>query len=252
MGQLDGKVALITGGNSGIGLATAKRFVAEGSKVAISGRDQSTLDTAVRGLGENALGVAGDISKLEDIDRLIAATTDRFGKIDILFANAGIAPFAPITDIDEQFYDQVFAVNVKGVFFTVQKALPHLNDGASIVVTSSISNELGMEGASVYAATKAAVRSLVRNMAAEFAPRGIRVNTLSPGPIETPIYGRLGMPPEAAEQMAEALKSGIPMGRFGQADEVANVALFLASDQASFVMGAEITVDGGMGQVRKL
>ncbi len=251
MGQLDGKVALITGGNSGIGLATAKRFVAEGAKVAISGRDQSTLDAAVRELGENALGVAGDISKLEDIDRLIAATTDRFGKIDILFANAGIAPFAPITDIDEQFYDQVFAVNVKGVFFTVQRALPHLNDGASIVVTSSISNELGAEGASVYAATKAAVRSLVRNMAAEFAPRGIRVNTLSPGPIETPIYGRLGMPPEAAEQMAEALKKQVPMGRFGQADEVANVALFLASDQASFVMGAEFTVDGGMGQVRK-
>ena len=252
MGQLDGKVAVITGGNSGIGLATAKRFVAEGAKVVISGRDQSTLDAAVRERGENALGVAGDISKLEDIDRLIAATTDRFGKIDILFANAGIAPFAPITDIDEQFYDQAFAVNVKGVFFTVQKALPHLNDGASIVVTSSISNELGMEGASVYAATKAAVRSLVRNMAAEFAPRGIRVNTLSPGPIETPIYGRLGMPPEAAEQMAEALKRGRPMGRFGQADDVANVALFLASDQASFVMGAEITVDGGMGQVRKL
>ena len=252
MGQLDGKVAVITGGNSGIGLATAKRFVAEGAKVVISGRDQSTLDAAVRELGENALGVAGDISKLEDIDRLIAAATDRFGKIDILFANAGIAPFAPITDIDEQFYDQTFAVNVKGVFFTVQKALPHLNDGASIVVTSSISNELGMEGASVYAATKAAVRSLVRNMAAEFAPRGIRVNTLSPGPIETPIYGRLGMPPEAAEQMAEALKNQVPMGRFGQADEVANVALFLASDQASFVMGAEFTVDGGTGQVRKL
>ncbi len=249
MGQLDGKVALITGGNSGIGLATAKRFVAEGAKVAISGRDQSTLDAAVRELGENALAVAGDISKLEDIDRLIAATTDRFGKIDILFANAGIANFVPITDVDEQFFDQMFAVNVKGVFFTVQKALPHLNDGASIVVTSSLSNQLGMEGGSVYAATKAAVRSLVRTMAAEFASRRIRVNTLSPGPIETPIYGRLGMPPEAMEQMKEQLSSQVPLGRFGQADEVANVALFLASDQSSYVMGAEITVDGGMGQV---
>ena len=249
MGQLDGKVAVITGGNSGIGLAAAKRFVAEGAQVVISGRDQSTLDAAVRDLGENALAVAGDISKAEDIDRLIAATIDRFGEIDILFANAGIARFAPITDIDEQFFDQVFAVNVKGVFFTVQKALPHLNDGASIVVTSSISNQLGMAGASVYGASKAAVRSLVRGMATEFAARRIRVNTLSPGPIETPIYGRLGMPPEEMEQMAEGIRSQVPMGRFGHADEVANIALFLASDQASYVTGAEFTVDGGMAQV---
>lgn len=250
MGQLDGKVALITGGNSGIGLATAKRFVAEGAKVVISGRDQSTLDAAVSELGEeNAIAVAGDISKLEDIDRLIAATTSRFGKIDILFANAGIVQFAPIADTDEQLFDQGFRVNVKGVFFTVQKALPHLNDGASIVVNSSINNEMGMPGASVYASTKAAVRSLVRTMAAEFAPRRIRANTLSPGPIDTPLRGRLGMSPEALEQMEDDIKGRVPLGRIGKADEAANVALFLASDQASYVTGAEFTVDGGMAQV---
>ena len=249
MGQLDGKVALITGGNSGIGLATAKRFVAEGARVVISGRDQSTLDAAVSELGEHALGVAGDISKLEDIDRLIAATRNRFGKIDIVFANAGIAEFASITDTDEQLFDQGFAVNVKGVFFTVQKAFPYLNDGASIVVNSSINNEMGMPGAGVYGSTKAAVRSLVRTMAAEFAPRRIRANTLSPGPIETPLQGRLGMSPEALEQMENDIKGRVPLGRIGEADEAANVALFLASDQASYVTGAEFTVDGGMAQV---
>ncbi len=249
MGQLDGKVAVITGGNSGIGFATAKRFVAEGASVVIFGRDAKTLSDAATELGESAVVLSGDIAKLEDIDRLIAETVKRFGHIDILFANAGIAPFRPFNEISEEFFDQIVNINIKGVFFTIQKAVPHMREGGSIVVTTSVTNEMGLEGGSVYAASKAAARSLVRGLAAELITRGIRVNAVRPGPIDTPIHGRQGFPPEAVEQMIEEIKSRVPMKRFGTSEEVANVALFLASEESSYVVGSEFTVDGGTVEI---
>ena len=249
MGQLEGKVAVITGGNSGIGLATARRFVSEGAKVVIFGRDPKTLDEAATELGASATAFSGDVAKLEDIDRLIGETVQRFGHIDILFANAGIAPFLPSTEISEDFFDQVVNINIKGVFFTIQKAVPHMKEGGSIVVTTSVTNEMGLEGGSVYAASKAAARSLVRSLAAELVGRGIRVNAVRPGPIDTPIHGRQGFPPEAVEQMVEDITSRVPLGRFGTAEEVANVAFFLASEDASYVVGSEFTVGGGTADI---
>ena len=249
MGQLDGKVAVITGGNSGIGLATAKRFVAEGADVVIFGRDESTLSDAAVELGNSTLVLSGDISKLGDIERLVAKTVERFGHIDILFANAGIAPFRPFNEISEEFFDQIVNINIKGVFFTIQKAVPHMRKGGSIVVTTSVTNEMGLEGGNVYAASKAAARSLVRGLAAELITRGIRVNAVRPGPIDTPIHGRQGFPPEAVEQMIEEIKSRVPMKRFGTSEEVANVALFLASEESSYVVGSEFTVDGGTVEI---
>ena len=249
MGQLDGKVAVITGGNSGIGLATAKRFVAEGADVVIFGRDESTLSDAAAELGNSPLVLSGNISKLGDIERLVAKTVERFGHIDIFFANAGIAPFRPFNEISEEFFDEIVNVNIKGVFFTIQKAVPHMREGRSIVVTTSVTNEMGLEGGNVYAASKAAARSLVRGLDAELITRGIRVNAVRPGPIDTPIHERQGFPPEAIEQMIEETKSRVPMKRFGTSDEVANVAMFLASEESSYVVGSEFTVDGGMVEI---
>ncbi len=249
MGQLDGKVAVITGGNSGIGLATAKRFGIEGARVVIFGRDAKTLSDAAAELGEPAMALSGDIAKLEDINRLIAETVERFGHIDILFANAGIAPFRPFNEISEEFFDEIVNINIKGVFFTIQKAVPHMREGGSIVVTTSVTNEMGLEGGNVYAASKAAARSLVRGLAAELITRRIRVNAVRPGPIDTPIHGRQGFPPEEVEQMIEEIKSRVPMKRFGTSEEVANVALFLASEESSYVVGSEFTVDGGTVEI---
>lgn len=249
MGRLDGKVALITGGNSGIGLASARRFVAEGAKVAILGRDQKTLDSVAAELGADAVVAKGDVSSVTDIDRFVGEAVERLGKVDVLFANAGVAPFIPMDQVDEAAFDKIMNINVKGVFFSVQKALPHMNDGSSIILTSSVVNQMGMANGSVYSASKAAVRSLVRTMAAELSGRNIRVNTLSPGPIETPIFGRLDLPQEAMEEMTAGINTQVPLGRFGTAEEVANVALFLASDESSYVQGAEFAVDGGMAQV---
>jgi NAD(P)-dependent dehydrogenase (short-subunit alcohol dehydrogenase family) len=249
MGRLEGKVALITGGNSGIGLASARRFVAEGARVAILGRNQASLDSAAADLGADAVVVRGDVARIADLERFIGQAVQSLGKADILFANAGVAPFIPLDQVDEAAFDTIMNVNVKGVFFSVQKALPHLNDGASIIITSSVVNQMGMANGSVYSASKAAVRSLVRTMAAELSPRNIRVNTLSPGPIDTPIFGRLGLPAEAMEEMAAGINTQVPLGRFGRPEEVANVALFLASDESSYVQGAEFSVDGGMAQV---
>ena len=247
--RFEGKTAVITGGNSGIGLATAKLFHDEGAKVAISGRDQKTLDEAVKTIGAGTLAVKADVSKLADIDKFFAQVAAKFGKIDALFANAGVARFAPIADSNEQLFDENFDINVKGTYFTLQKAIPHLNDKAGIVLNSSVANVKGTPGASVYAATKAAVRSLARTFAAELVERGIRVNVVSPGPIATPIFGRTGLPQEAIDQFSEMLKTNNPMKRLGQPEEVGHAVLFLASTEASYITGVDLYVDGGAAQI---
>jgi len=239
-GKLDGKVAVITGGNSGIGLA------AEGARVALLGRDTTTLDAAVAELGGETMGMAGDAQNMEDLDRLYEEVRAAFGSIDVLFVNAGLANMRPIEDVDEAHFDLTFGVNVKGAYFTVQKALPLMNDGGGIVLTTSIANETGNPAMSVYSASKAALRSLARTLSAEPVACGIRVN---PGPIETPIFSRLGLPPEAQEAMAAAFTERVPLKRFGAAEEVANAVLFLSSPESSYVLGAELVVDGGMTQL---
>ena len=249
MKALEGKVAVVTGGNSGIGLVTAKLLRQEGAKVAISGRDQATLAAAVKEIGGDTLATHADVTSIKDTEAFFARVAERFGKIDVLFANAGVAKFAPIGDSPEALYDEVFDINVKGVFFTIQKALPHLNDGASIVLNTTFFNQAGTPGTSVYSASKAAVRSFARTAAAELVGRGIRVNAVSPGPIATPIYGRLGLPKEAVDTMAQGILSTVPMKRFGQPEEIASTVLFLASPDSSYITGVEINVDGGAGQV---
>lgn len=244
--KLEGKIALITGGTTGIGLASAKLFQEEGAQVIITGRSAGTLAEAQQELGPKAVVIQSDTSKLADIDHLIEQVRTRFGRIDILFANAGVAFFAPIGQSDEAFFDNHFNINVKGLFFTVQRALPLIPDGGSIVLTSSVVASKGFVDTAVYSATKAAVRSFGRTLAAELAPRRIRVNTVSPGPIATPIFDKMKLPPEAAQATEEALRSGVALKRLGNADEVAKVALFLASDDASYVVGAEVLVDGGL------
>jgi NAD(P)-dependent dehydrogenase (short-subunit alcohol dehydrogenase family) len=249
MGKLNGKVAVITGGNSGIGLATAKLFHAEGAKVVIAGRDQKTLDSAKKEIGGDTLAVKSDVAKLGDIDNLYKTVKEKFGKIDVLFANAGIAKFAPAEESSEQFFDEQFNVNVKGMYFTIQKALPLLNDGASIILNSSVAGVKGTQGATVYGATKAAVRSFARTLTTELIGRGIRVNVVSPGPITTPIFGRTGLPKEALDEFSEYIVATVPMKRFGEADEVGKTVVFLASSDSSFISGQEIFVDGGLANV---
>jgi|SRR5215470_4316006 len=249
MPRLAGKVAVVTGGNSGIGLATAKRFRAEGAQVVISGRDQKTLDQAVRTIGDGVVAVRADVSKLNDLDKLYKTVSEKFGNIDVLFANAGIAKFAPVTESGEALFDEQFDVNVKGVYFTIQKALPLLSDGASVIINSSVVSETGSANISVYAATKAAVRSFARTLTAELVDRGIRVNVVSPGPIVTPIFDRTGLPKEAVDAFAQQVVAKVPMKRFGQPEEVANTVLFLATPESSYITGVDINVDGGMGQV---
>jgi NAD(P)-dependent dehydrogenase (short-subunit alcohol dehydrogenase family) len=248
MSKLNNKIAVVTGGNSGIGLATAKRFVAEGAKVIITGRRKEAVEEAVAGIGEAASGIVADASNLADTDRMIEQIRQEHGRIDVLFVNAGVAPMSPFAETDEASFDQVFGINVKGLFFTVQKALPLLNSGASVILNASVVSKLGFPGASAYAASKAAVRSIGQTAAAELAPRGIRVNLLSPGPVETPIYGKTGQTQEAIDGMEEKLATSIPLGRFGTPDEMANVALFLASNESSFITGADIQADGGLTQ----
>ena len=247
--RLEGKVAVVTGGNSGIGLATAKLFREHGAKVAISGRDKKSLDEAIAAIGSGTIGIQSDVRELVGLDRLFETACKGLGKIDVLFANAGVAKFAPIADTPEALYDEVFDINVKGTFFTIQKAIAYLNDGATIVLNTTFFNQTGAPGTSVYSASKAAVRSFVRVAAAELSGRGIRVNAVSPGPIATPIFGRLGLPKEAVDAMAQGILAQVPMKRFGQPEEVANTVLFLASSEASYITGVEVEVGGGIGQV---
>jgi NAD(P)-dependent dehydrogenase (short-subunit alcohol dehydrogenase family) len=249
MARLAGKKALITGGTTGIGFATAKSFLAEGAQVAISGQNRERLQEALNKLGNNAIGILADLSLVSNVQNMIDQVKRDFGSLDILVANAGIVKPSPVNAVDESHINEQFDINFKGVFFTVQKALPILNNPASIVLNTSCLDEMGMPGMSIYSASKAAVRSLARSFSAELIGQGIRVNAVSPGPIETPIYSKLGMPAEAVQAMAAGLIGQIPMGRFGQADEVAKAILFLASDDSSFMLGEEIVVDGGWSKV---
>jgi NAD(P)-dependent dehydrogenase (short-subunit alcohol dehydrogenase family) len=249
MGKLSGKIAVITGGNSGIGLATAELFAQEGAQVLVTGRRQAELDAAVAKIGAGAIGVQGDVSKLADLDRLYEKVKERFGRIDILFANAGVAEFSPLGAISEEHFDRLFDTNVKGLLFTVQKALPLIVDGGSIVLNSSVANATGTPAFSVYAATKAAVRSFARTWTSDLKERGIRVNSVSPGPIDTPIFGKLGVSGEQGREFADQVTANVPLGRFGRPEEIAKAVLFLASADGSYVAGADLYVDGGLTAV---
>ena len=249
MSRFIGKTVVITGGNSGIGLAAAKAFAAEGARLVISGRDEQTLEKAAREIGGEVLAVRADVTKAGDLDKLFGETQRRFDQVDALFVNAGIAKFAPLAETSETLFDELVATNFKGAYFTIQKALPLLRDHSSIVINTTVAHRLGLPMTSVYAASKAALRSLARSLSAELIERGIRVNAVAPGPIETPIYGRLGLPPEAVQELATGILSRVPMKRFGTSEEVAAAVLFLASPESAYVTGIEITVDGGMAQL---
>ncbi|MBN8710023.1 MAG: oxidoreductase [Verrucomicrobia bacterium 61-8] len=249
MSKLDGKIAVVTGGSSGIGLAIAQKFVEEGAYVFITGRRQAELDKAVAAIGKNVTAVQSDVAKLEDLDRLYEQVKAEKGALDIIVANAGIAEFAPLGEVTVEHYNKIFDINVRGVLFTTQKALPLLRDGGSIVVVASVVQYLGFPGASVYSATKAAVRSFVRTWAAELKGRGIRVNSLSPGPIDTPILDGQYKSKEEADAMKAGLTQMVPLGRLGRSEEIAAAALFLASSDSSYSTGIDLLSDGGMADI---
>ena len=249
MNKLQGKVALITGGNSGIGLATAKAFVSEGAYVFITGRRQAELDAAVKEVGENVIGVEGDVSNPADLDTLYDMVKRTTGRIDILFANAGVARYAPLGTITAEFYDSIFNINVKGLLFTVQKALPLMPDGSSIILNASIVASKGFAANSVYSATKAAVRSFARTWTTDLKDRRIRVNAVSPGSTDTPGLNDLLASSEVGQQRLKMISNSVPLGRLGRPDEIAKAVLFLASDDSSYVTGTELFVDGGFAQI---
>jgi NAD(P)-dependent dehydrogenase (short-subunit alcohol dehydrogenase family) len=248
-GKLEGKIAVVTGGSTGIGLAIAKEFVAEGAYVFITGRRAAELDKAAKEIGRNVTPVQSDVAKLEDLDRLYATVAKEKGRIDVLVANAGILESAPTADATADHFDRVFAVNVRGAYFTVQKALKLLQDGGSIVVTASVVQYKGFPGTGVYSATKGAVRSLVRTWAAEFKDRGIRVNAVSPGPIETAMFESLAPDPQNLDAHRKALSAQVPLGRLGRPEEMAKAVLFLASSDSSYTTGFDLLADGGMSQI---
>jgi NAD(P)-dependent dehydrogenase (short-subunit alcohol dehydrogenase family) len=247
--KLEGKIAVITGGSSGIGLATAKRFVEEGAYVFITGRRQSELDAAVSEIGKNVTCIQSDVSNLADLDKLYNTVKEQKGHINILFANAGIGEFATLGEISEEHFDKIFGINVKGLLFTVQKALPLFQDGSSIILNASIAASKGIEAFSVYNATKAAVRSFARTLTVDLRHKKIRVNAVSPGPIDTPAVEGLVQDKEQVEQLKKNLIIAVPMDRMGNPDEVAKAVSFLASDESSYITGIELFVDGGMAQI---
>jgi NAD(P)-dependent dehydrogenase (short-subunit alcohol dehydrogenase family) len=249
VGKLEGAIALVTGGSSGIGLATARSFIEEGATVIITGRRQSALDSAVDMLGGSAIGIRSDISLLGDIDRVFEMINDSYGRLDILFANAGVGEFVPIEAVTEEHFDKTFGVNAKGTFFTVQKALPLMSDGSSIILNGSIAASKGFPSFSVYGASKAAIRSYARTWIVELRGRGIRVNVISPGTVPTPGYDTLGLSVEDMEEFIASQNAAIPLGRVGRTDEIAKAVLFLASRDSSYVNGVEFFVDGGLAQI---
>jgi len=249
MGKLNGKVALVTGGNSGIGLATAKEFVAEDAYVFITGRRENELSKAAQEIGSNVTSVQGDVASLPDLDRLFAQIQKEKGHLDILFANAGVARYGRLGEITEELYDSIFDINVKGVLFTVQKAVPLLSDGASVILNASIVGSKGLSMNSVYSATKAAVRSFARTWTTDLKDRRIRVNAVSPGPIDTPGFSDLMASSETSQQRLKMLQSMVPLGRLGRPQEIAKAVAFLASDESSYITGIELFVDGGVAQV---
>jgi NAD(P)-dependent dehydrogenase (short-subunit alcohol dehydrogenase family) len=249
MGKLEGKIALVTGANSGIGLATAKQFVGEGAYVFVTGRRDPELTAAVKAIGRNVTGVRGDVSNLGDLDRLFAQIKREQGRLDVVFANAGVATYAPFGTITEAHYNSIFDINVKGLLFTVQKALPLMPDGASIIVNASIVASKGLPANSVYSASKAAVRSFARTWTTDLKGRRIRVNAVSPGPIDTPGLNDLMASTGAGEQRLKMISNNVPLGRLGTPDEIAKAVVFLASDDSSYITGTELFVDGGFAQV---
>jgi len=247
--KLENKVALITGGTTGIGLATAKRFAAEGARVVVTGRNPETLEAARRELGDRAEVVASDAGDEKQIVQLFEGLARSHRRLDVLFLNAGIAKFAPLAEASVKDFDAMWTLNVRGPWLALKYALPLLSEGATVIVNTSVTNQKGMAGAAAYASTKAALRAVVRGAAAELAARKIRVNAISPGPIETPIFGKMGLPRKVADEFVQGIAGRVPLGRIGSADEIAGAAVFLASDDASFITGSEIAVDGGFAQV---
>ncbi|CAA6829978.1 MAG: 3-oxoacyl-[acyl-carrier protein] reductase (EC [uncultured Aureispira sp.] len=250
MKTLENKVAVITGGNSGIGFATVQQFLEQGAKVVFSGRRQEALDEASAQLNGDFKAVLADQASLADSKRLIETAVSTYGKIDVIFVNAGVAQFTPSEQITEALYDNMFNINIKGPMFLVKEAIPNLNDGASIIFNTSIVHQKGFEGAGIYSATKGALRAYARVLTSELAPRNIRVNSIAPGPIGTPIYSKMdGMTPEQVQEMGAGFAANVPLKRFGEPTEIASAAVFLASDAASYINGIELAVDGGLSQV---
>ena len=246
MKRFEGKVAMVTGGNSGIGLAAAKAFAREGAQVAVTGRDEGTLKNAEKEIGSGALAIRADAARIADLDAAMAKVRDQFKRIDALFVNAGIGKFVPIAEVTEAMFDEIVTINLKGAFFTVQKALPLMARGSAVVLNASINAHIGLPGTTVYGATKAAVVNMAKTMSTDLAERGIRVNALSPGPVETPIFGRAGISSEQSRQTKEWLQNQTLVKRMAEPEEIAEAVLYLSSDVSSFVVGTELVIDGGM------